>query len=201
MDIEVMESLMRRDAAVDFEPLGSALMQDEQLMLSFAALMTELVRRGVQGNGRQQPAGCALWRLTNGASCVPLKAKRLAPWPNGKPTYSELLPDGCTRHLLADGREFTVPSKPSYLLDYLANGFVSKSDDTYHANVAFAGLSAVEGFYEVWNFDISEVRQYSFERTVRLTHVETGEVFSPAELEAGLRASMNDGDSDEVGLV
>ncbi|MDK3025447.1 hypothetical protein QO239_22880 [Cupriavidus taiwanensis] len=54
-------------------------------------------------------------------------------------------------------------------------------------NIAIAGPSAVEGFYEVWNFDIGEARNYSFEKTVRLTHLITGETYTGEEVRAALK--------------
>jgi hypothetical protein len=108
-------------------------------------------------------------------------------WPNGKPVALETLPDGRTRHTLEDGRAMTV-GVPNYRLDYLSTWVGAEEGETYSVNITIAGLSNVEGFFEVWNFDIGEVRNYSFAKTVCVTHLQTGEVFTGAELEASLRA-------------
>lgn len=108
-------------------------------------------------------------------------------WPNGKPVSSEVLPDGRTRHALEDGRTITV-GVPNYRLDYLSTWIGTEEGETYPVNIAIAGLSNVEGFFEVWNFDIGELRNYSFAKTVRVTHIQTGEIFTGAELEASLMA-------------
>ena len=108
-------------------------------------------------------------------------------WPNGKPIKSENLDSGKVRHVLEDGRAVTV-DEPDYKLDYISTRFGSAVDDTYEVRIAICGVSAVDGFYDVWNFDINEFRSYAFRKTVRVTHLETGEVFTGAELEASLRS-------------
>lgn len=112
---------------------------------------------------------------------------RYPAWPNGKPVRSDPLPDGRIRHVLEDGRIFTV-GEPTYRLDYLSTWIGAAPGETYSVNIAIAGLSYVDGFFEVWNFDIDEVRCYAFRKTVRITHLKTGEVFNGEELEASLVA-------------
>ncbi|MEJ6006166.1 hypothetical protein WG899_11450 [Paucibacter sp. AS339] len=56
--------------------------------------------------------------------------------------------------------------------------------------MSIVGLSTVEGFYEVWNFDIDEMRSYKFEKTVRATHLASGETFDTKEWEFGLREAV-----------
>ena len=102
-------------------------------------------------------------------------------WPNGTPINSELLPDGRTAHELEDGRKITV-SKPNYRLEYLSTWIGAEADETYPVNIAVLGFSAVEGFYEVWNFDIGQLRSYSFAKTQKLVHLDSGETFTGAEL-------------------
>ena len=114
-------------------------------------------------------------------------AGRYDDFPNGKPVRSEVLDDGRTRHHLENGRTFTV-SKPTYRLDYLSTWVGAAPGDTYEVNIALAGPSSIEGFYEAWNFDIGEARNYKLAKTVRLTHLETGQVFSREDLEAALKA-------------
>jgi hypothetical protein len=114
-------------------------------------------------------------------------------WPNGKPTRSELLPDGRTVHTLEDGRQLMVPIKAVYVMHYLPTCVDAAPNETYPVNIALAGLSSIDqGFYEVWNFDIGEVRNYLFARTVRVTHIDTGEVYSREEFERALRSAVAD---------
>jgi hypothetical protein len=121
-------------------------------------------------------------------------------WPNGKPTRSELLPDGRTVHTLEDGRQFLVPIRPIYLMDYLPAWADSAPDETHPVNIALAGLSSIdEGCYEVWNFDIGEVRNYLFARTVRVTRIDTGETYSGEEFERALRSAVADREQREPG--
>ncbi|MEC4722846.1 hypothetical protein RY831_27170 [Noviherbaspirillum sp. CPCC 100848] len=108
-------------------------------------------------------------------------------WPNGKPVSSEALPDGRTKHTLENGRIFTV-SRPTYVLDYLSTWMGGEPDETYSVQIAIAGLSAMEGFYEVWNFDTGQARNYAFHKTARITHIGTGNVFTGEELEKLLRS-------------
>lgn len=108
-------------------------------------------------------------------------------WPNGKPVKSEAMTDGRTRHALEDGRVMTVGSA-NYCLDYLSTWVSAEEGETYDVRIAIAGLSSVEGFFEAWNFDIGEVRNYAFAKSVRITHLQTGEVFTGTELEASLRS-------------
>lgn len=111
-------------------------------------------------------------------------------WPNGKPTESEVLPDGRTRHLLEDGRRFTVAVKPTYAMEYLSTWVGAEPGDTYTVHIAIAGMSAVEGFYEAWNYDISQVRNYAFAKTMQVTDLETGDVLSGPEFERALRSQV-----------
>lgn len=106
-------------------------------------------------------------------------------WPSGKPVRSETLSNGKHRHLLEDGRAITV-SEPNYRLEYLSSWVGAKQNETYDVNIAIIGLSSVEGFFEVWNFDINEARNYSFAKTKRIVHLTTGETFSSAELRGSL---------------
>lgn len=106
-------------------------------------------------------------------------------WPNGKPISSIELEDGRVKHTLEDGRAFIV-STPNYRLDYQSTWIGSVQGDTYSVNVAIVGLCEVAGFFTCWNFDIGELRCYAFHKTVRLVHLETGEVLSSLELEASL---------------
>jgi hypothetical protein len=102
-------------------------------------------------------------------------------WPNGKPVASAILSDGKIRHVLEDGRAVTV-SEPNYRLEYLSTWVGAEQDETYDVNIAIVGLSPVEGFYQTWNFDIGELRNYSFAKTKRIVHLTTGEVFTGVEL-------------------
>jgi hypothetical protein len=113
------------------------------------------------------------------------------PWVSGKPVCSETLADGRSRHTLIDGRIMTVSAAPTYCLEYLSTWVGAEEGETYPVNIAIAGLSSVEDFFEVWNFDIGEVRNYWFEKTVRITHLETGETFTGEELAAALRAQVD----------
>ena len=108
-------------------------------------------------------------------------------WPNGKPVKSEPINNGQMRHTLEDGRVMTV-SSPNYCLDYLSTWVGAAPGETYDIRIAIAGVSSVEGFFEVWNFDIGEIRNYAFAKTIRITHLETGEVFTGAELETSLKS-------------
>ena len=102
-------------------------------------------------------------------------------WPSGKPVSSEALADGWVKHILEDGRSLTVRS-PTYRLDYLSTWVGAEAGETYEVNIGLVGLSAVLGFYEVWNFDIGEARNYSFAKTIRLTSLVTGDTYSREEL-------------------
>lgn len=115
---------------------------------------------------------------------------RYAPWPDGRPVRSDPLPDGRVRHTLEDGRAFTV-SEPTYKLDYLSNWVGVEPGTTYSVNIAIAGLSATAGFFEVWNFDIGAVRNYAFRKTLRITDLRTGEIFTGEELEASLASQCS----------
>jgi hypothetical protein len=106
-------------------------------------------------------------------------------WPNGKPVRSEILSNGKSRHFLEDGRAITL-SEPNYRLEYLSSWVGSEPDESYDVNIAIIGLSSIKGFYEAWNFDINEVRNYSFAKTKRIVHLTTGEIFTGAELQESL---------------
>jgi hypothetical protein len=103
-------------------------------------------------------------------------------WPNGKPIRSDILNDGKTRHLLEDGRAIIV-SEPNYRLEYRSSWVGAEADETYHVSIAIIGPSSIIGFYEVWNFDSNEVRNYSFAKTKRIVHLTTGQVFIGAVLQ------------------
>lgn len=112
-------------------------------------------------------------------------------WPNGKPTRSEVLEDGRTRHLLEDGRTFTVAKEPQYVLHYLSTWVGAEPDDTYAVKISIAGLSEVAGFFEVWNYDIGQVRSYAFAKTVEVVHIQSGESFSGTDFEEALRSKLD----------
>lgn len=106
-------------------------------------------------------------------------------WPDGKPVSSEALPDGRVRHLMADGRKMTV-SKASYRLEYLSTWVGAKEDETYDVNIALAGLSHVPGYFEAWNFDINELRNYAFDKTVCIVDLTDGYRLTGEKLRADL---------------
>lgn len=110
-------------------------------------------------------------------------------WPNGKPVSTEILPNGEKRHLMEDGRVMTV-GQPTYRLEYLSTWVGAEPGETYPVNIAISGLSEVTGFYITWNFDIDELRNYAFHKTVSITHLETGESFTGEELCASLGGEM-----------
>jgi hypothetical protein len=110
-------------------------------------------------------------------------------WPNGTPIKSEVLADGRTVHLLEDGRKITV-SQPNYRLEYQSTWIGAEPDETYDVNIAFVGLSLVEGFYEAWNFDMGKLRSYSFTKTHRIVHLVSGEIFTGEELRGLLPKSL-----------
>ncbi|WP_375577100.1 hypothetical protein [Paracidovorax oryzae] len=103
-------------------------------------------------------------------------------WPDGKPEKSEPLPDGRIRHHMPDGRKLTVPAEAGYRIDYLSTWVGSEEGETYPVNVTFAGLSAVAGFVEVWNYDIGQMRSYGFHKIVLITDIKTGETHTGADL-------------------
>lgn len=102
-------------------------------------------------------------------------------WPNSKPVGSEILSDGRTRFVLEDGRAITV-HEPNYRLEYLSSWLGAMPGETYEVNIAILGLSAVNGFYEVWNFDLNEARNYSFAKTKKIVHLGTSEEFTGLEI-------------------
>lgn len=106
-------------------------------------------------------------------------------WPNGDPISSELLPDGRTRYTMEDGRIVTVGA-PNYKLEYQSRFVGAGPEDTYEVRIAIGGLSARKGYFEAWNFDSGKMRNYAFERTARITHLESGEVFTGEELKDAL---------------
>jgi hypothetical protein len=69
-------------------------------------------------------------------------------WPNGTPLKSESLPNGCTRHVMEDGRVITVGA-PNYKLEYQSWFVGAGPKDTYEVNIALGGLSARKGFSRV----------------------------------------------------
>ncbi len=90
---------------------------------------------------------------------------------------------------MEDGRVLTV-KEPHYCIDYMSTWVGARPDDTYTINIAIVGLSDVDGFYEAWNFDIGELRSYSFAKTVTATHIATGETFNSEEFQKGLRDAV-----------
>lgn len=115
-------------------------------------------------------------------------------WPNGKPVASEPLPDGRVRYQLESGRLLTV-GQPTYRVDYVSTWVGTEPGETYAIRLALIGLSNVDGFYEAWNFDIGEVRNYRFDKTVLVTHLETGETFNTVEFEDAVRAAVAERDA------
>jgi len=116
-------------------------------------------------------------------------------WPNGKPVASVSLPDGRVQHTLEDGRLITV-SKATHVLDYESTFVGAKPGATYSINVALSGNTLDGCFYEVWNFDINELRHYAFSKTVRLRSIATGDEFSGQELEQLLIEGSSDAHSN-----
>ncbi|WP_293403189.1 hypothetical protein [Polaromonas sp.] len=108
-------------------------------------------------------------------------------WPNGKPIHSEALPDGSTRHTLEDGRKLTV-GKPTQQLEYISTWVGAAEGETYSVVIGIIGLSAVPGFYEVWNYDINAMRSYAFRKTVSITQLDTGESYTAEDLEKVLQS-------------
>lgn len=107
---------------------------------------------------------------------------------DGDSVRSELLPDGRTRHWLADGRSCTVGT-PGHKLDYHTYLPAQDSEnDTYCTIIGIAGLSEQPGCFDAWNFDYNGLRTYSFRKTARVTDLKTGEVFSGQELREALEA-------------
>lgn len=82
---------------------------------------------------------------------------------------------------MEDGRLITV-SKPTYRLEYLSTWVGTEPGETYPVNIAIVGNSLTEGFFEAWNFDIGEMRNYSFKKTVCIIHLETGGAFTGSEV-------------------
>lgn len=104
-------------------------------------------------------------------------------WPDTTTVNSTHLPDGRIRHELADGRAIVV-SEPNYELEYrLISMFGS---DTFKVRIALAGLAERPTCFEAWNFDVNALRTYAFAKTIRIVHLQTGEAFTGAELQASL---------------
>ena len=116
-------------------------------------------------------------------------------WPNGKPVASVPLPDGRVQHTLEDGRQIKV-SKATHVLDYESTFVGAEPGETYSINVALSGNTLHGSFYEVWNFDINELRHYAFSKTVRLRNIVTGDEFSGQELEHLLLGGSTDAHSN-----
>jgi hypothetical protein len=106
-------------------------------------------------------------------------------FPDGKPIISEKLPSGAMRHTMSDGRVLTVHT-PTYTLHYLSNWVGVPPGTTYQVPVAISGLSTVDGYFEAWNFDLNELRNYSFSKTVKIVHMKTGEEITGMELKKDL---------------
>lgn len=108
-------------------------------------------------------------------------------WGDGLPISSAVLPDGRTQHAMKDGRRLTVPTTPTYVLEYLSNWGGVEPGETYPVNITIIGMSTVSGFYEAWNYDSGKVRSYRFDKTVTLTDAKDGTKFTGAELEGLLQ--------------
>lgn len=106
-------------------------------------------------------------------------------FPEGKPIRSEELPGGAVRHTMSDGRVLTVHT-PTYTLHYLSSWVGVSPGSTYQVPVAISGLSTVDGYYEAWNFELNELRSYSFDKTAKIVHLKTGEEITGAELKRDL---------------
>lgn len=83
---------------------------------------------------------------------------------------------------MSDGRIVTVPALPRYRIDYLSTWVDSEPDETYEINVTFSGLSSTRGYIEVWNFDIGQLRNYAFNKIMRVTDLNTDEWCTGQEL-------------------
>jgi hypothetical protein len=111
-------------------------------------------------------------------------------WSDGKPVESHTLADGRTEHTMADGRTYAVPDRAEYRLEYKSSWAGAAPGDTYEVNITIAGLSDQRGFFEVWNHDIGEVRNYAFHKTVRLTSLKSGKQFSGEDVRTAFGGEM-----------
>lgn len=116
-------------------------------------------------------------------------------FPDGKPVKAEALPDGRTTYTMADGRVMTPPRFNDYLIDYQSNFVGAKDGDTYQIPVSFSGLSSVRGFVECWNYEISELRNYAFDKIVRVISVDGGWSLTGEELRLQLGGELRTGSS------
>jgi hypothetical protein len=117
---------------------------------------------------------------------IELKATKR--WGNSKPLASTKQPDGRTTHVLADGRKLTV-GRPTHILYYQSSWVGSEACDTYEVPIALSGAHDSEGFYEAWNFDLQEVRNYAFKKTKKLVQIDNGTEISGDELMRALAPS------------
>ena len=104
-------------------------------------------------------------------------------WPDTSTVRSTQISHGRIRHELADGRAIVV-SEPNYELEYRVISMFES--DTFKARIALAGLAERPGCFEAWNFDVNALRAYAFAKTVQIVHLQTGESFTGAELQASL---------------
>jgi len=83
----------------------------------------------------------------------------------------------------------TPKAEPEYLLAYLSAFIEAEPGDTYDVRVSLIGRSSQPGFVECWNYDIGEVRNYAYAKIVRLTDLDSGEVYDSREIRAAFEPS------------
>lgn len=63
-------------------------------------------------------------------------------------------------------------------LEYVSTWVGASPGATYTAQVTVVGPSRRDGFFEAWNHEIGALRNYRFDKTVRITILKSGAVLS-----------------------